>query len=230
MYPYSKDGVRYQRLIDLLSSYRLTLGQPRQEYIADTIFRNFDKDKTDFNKLLEGVDLNKLLEVDSVKKLVQAQSDRRVTQALATAKERWKAEQEEAQTEAQKLEKMTEAQKAKYKFEQERAQFEAEKAKFAHSQLVVETQKQMLKAGLPDLAEFVTGTTAEETTANLEKITSILSSWKSEQLNSAMRGTAPKDTNPGEKPRLLTAEEIRKMTPEEINAAWKAGRIDTSKL
>lgn len=187
--------------------------------------------ETDFNKLLEGVDLNKLLEVDSVKKLVQAQSDRRVTQALATAKERWKVEQEEAQTEAQKLEKMTEAQKAKYKFEQERAQFEAEKLKFAHNQLVVETQKQMLKAGLPDLAEFVTGTTAEETTANLAAVTKLLGSWKAEQLNKAMRGKAPKDTNPhGGDKTILTKAETDKMTPQELLKAYREGRIDTYKL
>lgn len=187
--------------------------------------------ETDFGALLEGVDLNKLLEYDSVKALVQAQSDRRVTQALATAKTKWEAAKEAERTEAKKLEQMTEEQKERYKLDQEKADLEAQKAKFAHDQLVVETQKQMIAAGLPDLAAYITGTTAEETTANLAAVTKLLGTWKAEQLNKAMRGRAPHDTNPhDDKGGFLTAEDIKKMTPAEINAAWKAGKIDTSKL
>ena len=37
MYPYSEDVAKYKRLIDILSMYRLTLGQPRQEELLDTI-------------------------------------------------------------------------------------------------------------------------------------------------------------------------------------------------
>lgn len=187
--------------------------------------------ETDFGALLDGVDLNKLLEYDSVKALVQAQSDRRVTQALATAKTKWEAAKEAERTEAKKLEQMTEEQKERYKLDQEKADLEAQKAKFAHDQLVVETQKQMISAGLPDLAAYITGSTAEETTANLTAVTKLLSTWKSEQLNRAMRGRAPHDTNPqDDKGRFLTAEDIKKMSPAEINAAWKAGKIDTRKL
>ena len=37
MFPYSTDVAKYERLIDILSMYRLTLGQPRQEELLDTI-------------------------------------------------------------------------------------------------------------------------------------------------------------------------------------------------
>lgn len=37
MYPYSADVAKYERLINVLSMYRLTLGQPRQEELLDTI-------------------------------------------------------------------------------------------------------------------------------------------------------------------------------------------------
>ena len=186
--------------------------------------------ETDFGALLEGVDLNKLLEYDGVKKLVQAQSDKRVTQALATAKTKWEAAQEAAKTEAKKLEQMTEEQKERYKLDQDKADFEAQKAKFQHDQLVVETQKQMISAGLPDLAAYITGTTAEETTANLAAVTKLLSTWKAEQLNKAMRGKAPKDTNPTDGNKFITKEQLKTMTPAEINKAWAEGRIDTKKL
>ena len=37
MFPYSADVAKYERLINILSMYRLTLGQPRQEELLDTI-------------------------------------------------------------------------------------------------------------------------------------------------------------------------------------------------
>uniref|UniRef100_UPI00298D84E8 helicase-related protein n=1 Tax=Treponema sp. TaxID=166 RepID=UPI00298D84E8 len=40
MYPYSKDGEAYARLIKILSLYRLTLGQARQEELLEYIFQN----------------------------------------------------------------------------------------------------------------------------------------------------------------------------------------------
>lgn len=189
-----------------------------------------DPAETDFGALLEGVDLEKLLEFDSVKKLVQAQSDKRVTQALATAKTKWEAAQEQAKSEAKKLEQMTAEQKERYQLDQERAELETQRAAFEHQKLVIETQKQMLAAGLPDLAAYITGNDAEETTANLAAVTKALSTWKAEQLNKAMRGRAPKDTNPHDSGAKLTAADIKKMSPAEINAAWAAGKIDTSAL
>ena len=186
--------------------------------------------ETDFAALLEGVDLEKLLEYDGVKQLVQAQSDRRVTQALATAKTKWEAAKEAEKTEAKKLEKMTKEEQARYQLEQEKADLEAQKAKFAHDQLVVETQKQMIAAGLPDLAAYITGNTAEETTANLAAVTKLLGTWKAEQLNRAMRGKAPKDTNPSNDTSFYTKEQISKMTPAEMAKAYREGKIDYNNL
>ena len=42
MFPFSKDELRYDRLIKILSLYRLTLGQSRQEQILENIFNNWD--------------------------------------------------------------------------------------------------------------------------------------------------------------------------------------------
>lgn len=42
MYPISKDEVNYERLIKILSLYRLTLGQARQEELLGYLFREFD--------------------------------------------------------------------------------------------------------------------------------------------------------------------------------------------
>ncbi len=42
MYPYSRDGLAYERLIKILSIYRLTLGQARQEELLEYLFKNCD--------------------------------------------------------------------------------------------------------------------------------------------------------------------------------------------
>lgn len=44
MYPMSKDQVKYNRLIKVLSLYRLTLGQPRQEELLNSLGSNFDNE------------------------------------------------------------------------------------------------------------------------------------------------------------------------------------------
>ncbi len=41
MYPCSKDQPDYERLIQILSLYRLTLGQPRQEELLDSLIEKF---------------------------------------------------------------------------------------------------------------------------------------------------------------------------------------------
>lgn len=50
MYPMSKDGISYDRLIKILSLYRLTLGQARQEELLEYLFRECD-DPTELKKL-----------------------------------------------------------------------------------------------------------------------------------------------------------------------------------
>ena len=42
MYPMSKDEVNYERLIKILSLYRLTLGQARQEELLEYLFKEFE--------------------------------------------------------------------------------------------------------------------------------------------------------------------------------------------
>ena len=50
MYPFSRDELAYERLIKILSLYRLTLGQARQEELLEYIFQNCE-DVDDMKKL-----------------------------------------------------------------------------------------------------------------------------------------------------------------------------------
>ena len=49
MYPFSRDEMAYERLIKILSLYRLTLGQARQEELLEYLFQS----NTDSEKLKE---------------------------------------------------------------------------------------------------------------------------------------------------------------------------------
>ena len=51
MYPMSKDEVNYERLIKILSLYRLTLGQARQEELLEYLFKEF-KDTSGFEEIV----------------------------------------------------------------------------------------------------------------------------------------------------------------------------------
>lgn len=52
MYPYSQDQLRYKRIIQILSLYRLTLGQPRQEELISILDRELSgKEKEEYTEL-----------------------------------------------------------------------------------------------------------------------------------------------------------------------------------
>ena len=44
MYPYSKDKAVYDRLMKILSLYRVTLGQVRQEELLEYLINNCDEE------------------------------------------------------------------------------------------------------------------------------------------------------------------------------------------
>lgn len=180
----------------------------------------------DYASLMAGVDIDAVKAAGGMAKFIQSQADSRVTQAVQTARTKWEAEQTAAQDEATRLAKMTETERLKYQLEKDREALNAERDKFRHEQLVVETAKQMMQAGLPDLSAYVTGKDADTTKANIEAVSTILSVWKQEQVNGLMRGgQAPKEIVPG---KTYTREDLKHMTPKEISEAYNNGQIDLS--
>ena len=51
IYPFSRDEIKYQRLIKILSIYRLTLGQARQEELLKLIIMKFGLDENEISEL-----------------------------------------------------------------------------------------------------------------------------------------------------------------------------------
>ena len=168
--------------------------------------------------VLKTMTVEEILARPEFKKAVQSASDARVTQALATAKEKWDKEAIENLDEAKKLEKMTAEQRAKYQFDKEKAAFDAEKKAFERQQLVLATGKELIKRGLDDsFADVLTGDTAEETAAKIDKFEETFRNAVSNSISNKMRGTAPRDKTQGT---TITMDSIKSMSVEEINAHW----------
>nr|DAF49808.1 MAG TPA: Major capsid protein [Myoviridae sp. ctBbR2] len=168
--------------------------------------------------VLKTMTVEEILARPEFKKAVQSASDARVTQALATAKEKWDKEAIENLDEAKKLEKMTAEQRAKYQFDKEKAAFDAEKKAFERQQLVLATGKELIKRGLDaSFADVLTGDTAEETAAKIDKFEETFRNAVSNSISNKMRGTAPRDKTQGT---TITMDSIKSMSVEEINAHW----------
>lgn len=168
--------------------------------------------------VLKTMTVEEILARPEFKKAVQSASDARVTQALATAKEKWDKEAIENLDEAKKLEKMTAEQRAKYQFDKDKAAFDAEKKAFERQQLVLATGKELIKRGLDaSFADVLTGDTAEETAAKIDKFEETFRNAVSNSISNKMRGTAPRDKTQGT---TITMDSIKSMSVEEINAHW----------
>ena len=51
IYPFSRDEIKYDRLIKILSLYRLTLGQARQEELLESILKRINISEKEINNL-----------------------------------------------------------------------------------------------------------------------------------------------------------------------------------
>ena len=176
--------------------------------------------------VIAAVGVEAILKDPTVNAEVTSRRDRSVTQALNTARTKWQNEAQkkatEAADEATRLASMSAEEKERYQFEKDKQEFERQRAEFNHKNLVLETSRQLIDAGLPDLADFITGKDAEETSANIAKVTDILGVWKSAQLSNAMRGKTPKEMRVSQ---TLSREDIKHMSKEEINKAFEQGLL-----
>lgn len=143
----------------------------------------------------------------------RSEFDRRNNKAVETARKRWETAQAEEQDEAKRLEKMTAAQRERYQLDKDKAAFDAQKATFAAEQMRVTVGAELQKRGLDaSFAKYLSGKTAEESTANLTEFESIWNKAISAAVTDKMRGEgAPKAPK--------SAVDYSKMSDEEYYAA-----------
>ena len=156
----------------------------------------------------------------------QAEFDRRVEKALNTSRTKMQAEIEakmqEARTEAEKMAKMNAEQKAQYEREKQTKELADREAAITKRELVATAKEQLAEKGLPiSLASVLNYSSAEECTASMDAVGKAFQEAVEKAVNDRLAGGKPpkKADNPAA---TYTMEQIKAMTPEQINANWDA--------
>lgn len=156
----------------------------------------------------------------------QAEFDRRVAKALDTSRTKMQADIEakmqEARTEAEKMAKMNAEQKAQYEREKQAKELADREAAITKRELMATAKEQLAEKGLPiSLASVLNYSSAEECTASIDAVGKAFQEAVEKAVNDRLAGGKPpkKADNPAT---TFTMEQIKAMTPDQINANWDA--------
>lgn len=156
----------------------------------------------------------------------QAEFDRRVAKALDTSRTKMQADIEakmqEARTEAEKMAKMNAEQKAQYERDKQAKELADREAAITKRELMATAKEQLAEKGLPiSLASVLNYSSAEECTASIDSVGKAFQEAVEKAVNDRLAGGKPpkKADNPTA---TYTMEQIKAMTPEQINANWDA--------
>lgn len=155
----------------------------------------------------------------------QAEFDRRVGKALETSRSKMQAEintkVQEAVTEAERLAKMNAEQKAQYEREKKEKEIADREAAITKRELMATAKEQLAEKGLPiSLAGVLNYASAEECSASIEAVGKAFQEAVEKAVNDRLSGGKP-PKKAGEKA-AYTMEQIKAMSPAEINQNWDA--------
>lgn len=156
----------------------------------------------------------------------QAEFDRRVAKALETNRTKMQADIEakmaEARTEAEKMAKMNAEQKAQYEREKQAKELADREAAITKRELTATAKEQLAEKGLPmTLAAVLNYTSAEECAASIEAVGKAFQEAVEKAVNDRLAGGKP-PRKADNSAATYTMEQIKAMTPEQINANWDA--------
>lgn len=155
----------------------------------------------------------------------QAEFDRRVAKALETSRTKMQADIEtklaEARTEAEKMAKMSADQKAEYEREKQAKELADREAAITKRELMATAKEQLAEKGLPiSLASILNYASAEECSASIEAVGKAFQESVEKAVNDRLAGGKPPKKADGGA--AYTMEQIKAMSPEEINKNWDA--------
>ena len=155
----------------------------------------------------------------------QAEFDRRVGKALETNRSKMQAELntkvQEAVTEAEKMAKMNAEQKAQYEREKKEKEIADREAALTKRELTATAKEQLAEKGLPvSLAAVLNYSSAEECSASIEAVGKAFQEAVEKAVNDRLSGGKP-PKKAGDHA-AYTMEQIRAMSPAEINKNWEA--------
>lgn len=156
----------------------------------------------------------------------QAEFDRRVAKALDTSRTKMQADIEakmqEARTEAEKMAKMNAEQKAQYERDKQAKELAEREAAITKRELMATAKEQLAEKGLPiSLASVLNYSSAEECTASIDAVGKAFQEAVEKAVNDRLAGGKP-PKKAGNPTATYTMEQIKAMTPDEINKNWDA--------
>jgi hypothetical protein len=155
-----------------------------------------------------------------VKTFTQEEVDKIVAKRLAREKKDIEAKIEAERKEAEELAKLSEAEKQKKLFEKQVREFEETKKAFEAERLLNETTKQLASKNLPvEFANMLKAADAESTFENIKLFEAKFNEALERMVSDRLKGNPPRTGVA--KAQQYTAEDIKGMTPEEINRNWE---------
>ena len=156
----------------------------------------------------------------------QSEIDRRVTQALKTSQEKWEKEYQQKleaeKQEAERLAKLSAAEREKAVFEKQKEEFEKQKREFERERLTNQTLKTLAAEDLPaECCDWIMAGVekAEDIMTRITDFKKMFSEAVEKRLEERTQTTTPGSGNNQVKSNY-TLEDVKKMSPEEINKNW----------
>ena len=151
------------------------------------------------------------VEVKEEKTFTQAELDKILNKKFA----QWQKKTEEAKQEAERKAKLTEAEK----LAEERKEFEAMRKQFEYEKRANSTSKILASNNLPiEFADFLIAESDEATTQRVDLFKNAFNDAVEKLVNERLRGNVPKVSTVSS--RSFTSNDIKNMSPEEINKNW----------
>lgn len=146
--------------------------------------------------------------------------DQKVNQALLSARTRWERERSYEPDEEERLEEIRAREAESIQLSREREALENEKQAFARQRMEMAVAQELQKRGLSSaFAPWLAGDTPEESAENIDTFELLFQEALAAAVTSRMRGAgAPREPA---QPRAYSREEIRSMSPREINSHWE---------
>lgn len=155
----------------------------------------------------------------------QAEFDRRVGKALETSRSKMQADIEAkiiaARTEAEKLAKMNAEQKAEYEKEKRDKELADREANITRRELAATAKEQLAEKGLPlSLADVLNYESAEACAASIDAVGKAFQEAVEKAVQERLTGGKPPKR--ADDKAAYTMEQIKAMSPDEINKNWDA--------
>lgn len=162
------------------------------------------------------------------KTFTQADIDKIIGKQFAKWQKKMEIEKNQAMEEAreaERLEKMSQEERSKNELASLKKQLEEMQKKEARKDLANSTLKEMSTRNIDaEFLDFILAKDADETKSRLdifeEKFNSMVDAKVEKILNEKLRGKSPIASTKEAQVAEFTADDIRKMTPAEINANW----------